>query len=80
MVRLPIIIIKSPRTLILIRHNIAIHTNLLFSVANLITRTCNICMSNTVFRMGSRLEKYYLFCDTAFLSLFTMRFVRYIDI
>ena len=28
--------------------------------------------------MGRRLEKYYLFCNTAFLSLFTMKFVQYI--
>ena len=25
--------------------------------------------------MGRRLEKYYLFCNTTFLSLFTMKFV-----
>ena len=30
--------------------------------------------------MGRRLEKYYLFCYTTFLSLFTMKFVRYIYI
>ena len=30
--------------------------------------------------MGHRLEKYYLFCYTAFLSLFTIKFVRYIYI
>ena len=30
--------------------------------------------------MGRRSEKYYLFCNTAFLSLFTMKFVRYIFI
>ena len=30
--------------------------------------------------MGRRLEKYYLFCNTTFLSLFTMKFVRYIYI
>ena len=30
--------------------------------------------------MGCRLEKYYLFCSTAFFSLFTMKFVRYIYI
>ena len=30
--------------------------------------------------MGRRLEKYYLFYNTAFLSLFTMKFVRYIFI
>ena len=29
--------------------------------------------------MGRRLEKYYLFCNTALLSLFTMKFVRYVD-
>ena len=28
--------------------------------------------------MGRRLEKYYLFCYTFFLSLFTMKFVRYV--
>ena len=28
--------------------------------------------------MGRRLEKYYLFCNSDFLSLFTMKFVRYI--
>ena len=28
--------------------------------------------------MGRRLEKYYLFCYTTFLSLFTMKFVRYV--
>ena len=28
--------------------------------------------------MWRRLEKYYLFCNTAFLSLFAMKFVRYI--
>ena len=28
--------------------------------------------------MGRRLEKYYLFCNTAFLSLFTKKFVQYI--
>ena len=27
--------------------------------------------------MGRRVEKYYLFCNTAFLSLFTIKFVRY---
>ena len=27
--------------------------------------------------MGRRLKKYYLFCNTAFFSLFTMKFVRY---
>ena len=30
--------------------------------------------------MGRRLKKYYLFCNTAFLSLFTTKFVRYIFI
>ena len=30
--------------------------------------------------MGRRLEKYYLFCNTAFFSLFTMKFVRYVYI
>ena len=30
--------------------------------------------------MGRCLEKYYLFCNTAFLSLFTIKFVRYIYI
>ena len=30
--------------------------------------------------MGRRLEKYYLFGNTTFLSLFTMKFVRYIYI
>ena len=30
--------------------------------------------------MGSPLEKYYLFRNTAFLSLFTMKFIRYTDI
>ena len=28
--------------------------------------------------MGRRLEKYYLFCNNAFLSLFTIKFVRYL--
>ena len=28
--------------------------------------------------MGRRLEKYYLFSYTTFLSLFTMKFVRYV--
>ena len=28
--------------------------------------------------MGRRLEKYHLFCNNAFLSLFTIKFVRYI--
>ena len=28
--------------------------------------------------MRRRLEKYYLFCNSAFLSLFTMKFVRFI--
>ena len=28
--------------------------------------------------MGRRLEKYYLFCYTTFLSLFTMKFVLYV--
>ena len=27
--------------------------------------------------MGRRLEKYYLFCNIAFLSLFAIKFVRY---
>ena len=27
--------------------------------------------------MERRLEKYYLFCETALLNLFTMKFVRY---
>ena len=31
-------------------------------------------------RMGRCLEKYYLFCNTAFLSLFTIKFVRYMYI
>ena len=30
--------------------------------------------------MGCRLEKYYLFCNNAFLSLFTIKFVQYIDV
>ena len=30
--------------------------------------------------MGRRLEKYHLFCNTAFFSLFTIKFVRYIFI
>ena len=30
--------------------------------------------------MGRRSEKYYLFCNNAFLSLFTIKFVRYIYI
>ena len=30
--------------------------------------------------MGRRLEKYYLLCNTVFLSLFVMKFVRYIYI
>ena len=30
--------------------------------------------------MGRGLEKYYSFCNTAFLSLFTIKFVRYIYI
>ena len=28
--------------------------------------------------MGRHLEKYYLFCYTTFLSLFAMKFVRYV--
>ena len=28
--------------------------------------------------MGRRLEKYYLVCNTTFLSLFAMKFVRYL--
>ena len=31
-------------------------------------------------RMWRRLEKYHLFCNTAFLSLFTMKFVRHLYI
>ena len=34
-------------------------------------------LNNKVFVMGRRLEKYYLFYNTAFLSLFTIKFVRY---
>ena len=30
--------------------------------------------------MGHRLEIYYLFCNTAFLSLFTIKLVRYVFI
>ena len=43
----------------------------------ILRRTGMICLRNIGTRMGRRLEKYFLFCNTAFLSLFTIKFVRY---
>ena len=37
-----------------------------------------IIAMSLILSMGRRLEKYYLFCNTAFLSLFTIKFIRYI--
>ena len=54
------------------------------SVSNSGNNICNlskyVLLQSEKFVMGRRWEKYYLFCNTAFLSFFTMKFVRCIDI